>query len=93
MRSYPLDIYAGDELVYSGDTEKSLGYITLPLKKVKSDTFTIRLKGSVNENDAFGQIVEVAAPVANELDLFRVENAEKTGNELRIIEIDFLQNM
>ena len=26
LRSYPLEIYAGDELIWSGETEKSLGY-------------------------------------------------------------------
>ena len=34
LRSYPLEIYAGDELIWSGETEKSLGYIHLNVKPV-----------------------------------------------------------
>lgn|GEM_PF-5072404 len=40
-------------------------------RPVRADQITIRLKGSTTKEDAFGQIVEVAAPVANELDLFK----------------------
>lgn len=29
LRSYPLEIYAGDELIWSGETDKSLGYVHL----------------------------------------------------------------
>lgn len=64
MRSYPLEIYAGDELIWRGETEKSLGYVHLKVKPVPASEITIRLKGSSKEDDAFGQIVEVAAPVA-----------------------------
>ncbi len=34
MRSYPLEIYAGDELIWSGETEKSPGYVHLKVKPV-----------------------------------------------------------
>ncbi|MBQ1938987.1 MAG: DUF4982 domain-containing protein, partial [Alistipes sp.] len=37
MRSYPIEIFAGDKLVWSGSTEKSLGYIHLDLKPVTAD--------------------------------------------------------
>ncbi|WP_410522700.1 hypothetical protein [Phocaeicola dorei] len=61
LRSYPLEIYAGDELIWSGETEKSLGYIHLNVKPVLTNEITIRLKGASKEGDGFGQIVEVAA--------------------------------
>lgn len=93
MRSYPLEIYAGDELIWSGETEKSLGYIHLNVKPVLTNEITIRLKGVSKEEDAFGQIVEVAAPVANELDLFKAKDGDKTNHELRIIEIEFKENL
>lgn len=89
MRSYPLEIYAGDELIWSGETEKSLGYVHLKVKPVPASEITIRLKGSSKEDDAFGQIVEVAAPVANELDLFKAKDGDKTNHELRIVEVEF----
>ena len=37
--------------------------------------------------------VEVAAPVANELDLFKAKDGDKTGHELRIVEIEFKENL
>lgn len=89
MRSYPLEIYAGDELIWSGETDKSLGYIHIAVKPVLSDEITIRLRGSSSEDDAFGQIVEVAEPAAGELDLFKAKNGDKTNNELRIVEAEF----
>ena len=93
MRSYPLEIYAGDTLVWSGETEKSLGYVHLNVKPVPASEITIRLKGSSKEDDAFGQIVEVAAPVANELDLFKAKGGAETGHELRIVEIEFKEHL
>ena len=93
MRSYPLEIYAGDTLVWSGETDKSLGYVHLNVKPVPASEITIRLKGSSKEDDAFGQIVEVAAPVANELDLFKAKGGAETGHELRIVEIEFKEHL
>lgn len=93
MRSYPIEIYAGDRLVWSGSTEKSLGYIHLNLKPVTADRFTIRLKGAGETSDRFGQIVEVAAPAAGELDLFKAKNGDKINHELRIVEIEFKETL
>ena len=93
MRSYPLEIYAGDELIWSGETEKSLGYVHLKVKPIPASEITIRLKGSSKEDDAFGQIVEVAAPVANELDLFKAKDGDKTNHELRIVEVEFKESL
>lgn len=93
MRSYPLEIYAGDELIWSGETDKSLGYVHLKVKPVPASEITIRLKGSSKEDDAFGQIVEVAAPVANELDLFKAKDGDKTNHELRIVEVEFKESL
>lgn len=93
MRSYPLDIYAGDTLIWRGDTDKSLGYIHLNVKPVRAKEITIRLKGANSENDAFGQIVEVAAPVANELDMFKAKDGDKPRHELRIVEVEFKEKI
>ena len=94
LRSYPLEIYAGKQLIWSGETERSLGYIHLtPTKRVKTDEITIRLKGAGKDEDAFGGIVEVAQPAAGELDLFKAKNGEKTKNELRIVEVDILEQL
>ena len=84
-KSYPLEIYAGKQLVWSGKTEKSLGYIHLEIAEpVETDVITVSMKGSANENDAFGELTEVAGNAANEM-----ETRKSSKNELDIIEIDF----
>ena len=89
VRSYPLEVYAGKTLIWSGETERSLGYIHLtPTKRVKTDEITIRLKGAGKDKDAFGGITEMAEPAAGELDLFKAKNGGDTNNELRIVEIE-----
>ncbi len=93
MRSYPIEIFAGKELIWSGETPKSLGYIHLDVKPVMTDEVTIRLKGAAQESDAFGQIVEVAAPAAGELDLYKAKDGDKVKHELRIVEIEFLETL
>lgn len=94
LRSYPLEVYAGKTLIWSGETERSLGYVHLkPVKAVKTDEITIRLKGAGKDKDAFGGIVEVTEPAAGELDLFKAKSGGETKNELRIVEIEFLENL
>ncbi len=94
LRSYPLEIFAGKKLIWSGETNRSLGYIHLkPTKAVKTNEITIRLKGAGKDKDAFGGIVEVTEPAAGELDLFKAKNGGDTKNELRIVEIDFLEKL
>lgn len=93
LRSYPLEIYAGKKLIWSGETPRSLGYIHLkPTQDVKTNEITIRLKGAGKDKDAFGGIVEVAEPAAGELDLFKAKKGGETKNELRIVEIEFLEH-
>ena len=90
--SYPLEVYAGDELIWSGNTEKSLGYVHLEVDKpVCSDKITVRLKGSTTDKDAFGQIVEVAGGAANDMEKKAKEGKGK--HNLRIIEIEFLESI
>lgn len=94
QRSYPLEVFAGKQLIWKGNTDKSLGYIHLNIEHpVMSDEITIRLKGAAQEGDAFGQIVEVVEPKAGELDLFKAKDGEKTRNELRIVEVEFLETL
>jgi hypothetical protein len=92
LRSYPLEIYADKQLIWSGETPRSLGYVHLkPIQPVKTNEVTIRLKGAGKDKDAFGGIVEVAEPAAGELDLFKAKDGEKTRSELRIVEAEFLE--
>ena len=94
QRSYPLEIYADQTLVWKGNTPKTLGYVHLALDKpVKASTYTIRQTGAADTKDGFGGIVEVAATTAGELDLYKTPGSEKVNSELRIVEIDFLQRV
>jgi len=94
LRSYPLEIYAGQTLIWSGETERSLGYVHLkPIHRITTDEITVRLKGAGKDEDAFGGIVEVTEPAAGELDLFKAKQGGDTKNELRIIEIEFLETL
>ena len=93
LRSYPLEIYAGKQLIWSGETNRSLGYVHLtPTKSVATKEITIRLKGAGKDKDAFGGIVEVAQPAAGELDLFKAKNGGEAKSELRIVEIELLES-
>ncbi|MCD7710475.1 MAG: DUF4982 domain-containing protein [Porphyromonadaceae bacterium] len=91
QRSYPLEVYAGDTLIWSGETEKSLGYIHLLIDKpVRSNLITVRLRGATHDADAFGQITEVSENKSNELDVL---NNKSKKNELRIVEIEFRETL
>ena len=79
-RSYPLEVYAGNTLIWSGNTDKSLGYIHLNVEKpVRANTITIRLKGNTSDKDAFGQIIEVEAIAANTMELEK-SSSTRNGN-------------
>ena len=89
-RSYPLEVYAGNTLIWSGNTDKSLGYIHLNVEKpVRANTITIRLKGNTSDKDAFGQIIEVEAIAANTMELAK----SSSKHQLRIIEVEFLETI
>lgn len=89
-RSYPLEVYAGNTLIWSGNTDKSLGYIHLNVEKpVRANTITIRLKGNTSDKDAFGQIIEVEAIATNTMELEK----SSSKHQLRIIEVEFLETI
>lgn len=89
-RSYPLEVYAGNTLIWSRNTDKSLGYIHLNVEKpVRANTITIRLKGNTSDKDAFGQIIEVEAIAANTMELEK----SSSKHQLRIIEVEFLETI
>ena len=101
LRSYPLEIYATNldnptrEIpIWTGETERSLGYVHIrPTNLITADEITIRLRGAGADEDAFDGIVEVTAPAAGELDLFKAKDGGETKNELRIVEIEFLESL
>ena len=97
-REYPLQIFADSTLVWEGKTPVSLGYVHLKMSNVKcqmetTSSITIRLQGTASDNDRYGNVKELAEPVANELDLFKAKDGDQVRSELRIVEVDFLQDL
>lgn len=89
MRQYPIRILVDGFEVYNDTTNRSLGYVTLPLKPTKGQSVTIELIGANTEDDAFGQIVEITGK--KELDLYHDPNAKKSKGQLRIVEVEFYE--
>ena len=90
-KKYPLRILAGDEVLFEGESWQSLGYITIPLKTVKTDEITVQLAGAQKEEDGFNDIVEVDPN--KELDLFKDDKAAAAKGQLRIVEIEFYEKL
>ena len=91
QRSYPLQVVADGVVVWQGNTDKSLGYVSLFIKNpVKARHYTIRQVGSATDKDAFGQVTELAGGPATELDLYKTPGGDRVKGELRIIECDFM---
>ncbi|HEX9601654.1 MAG TPA: DUF4982 domain-containing protein [Mariniflexile sp.] len=90
-KSYPIRILADSTLVFQGDTKRSLGYITIPLKPVLAKEITIELIGTNTDSDAFDKIVEVDPN--KELDMFKDEEDAKAKGQLRIVEIEFYEKL
>lgn len=90
-KRYPLSVYAGKKLVWSGWSYPTLGYCYLPIgKPVRAKELTIRMTGpeqTVGENS---DTAELAGGKANALD--RVKSS-KGSVSLRIVEVDLLKKV
>jgi beta-galactosidase len=58
-RSYPIRILVGDKVVFTGQTPRSLGYVTLTFPVTTGPNLKIELTANAKSGDAFGNIVEV----------------------------------
>ncbi|PTN05921.1 DUF4982 domain-containing protein [Mangrovibacterium marinum] len=90
-QSYPIDILVGDQTVWSGKTERSLGYITIPVKPTVGKTVTIKLTGAGVEEDAFQNMIELSGN--KELDGFKDPEGLNTEGQLRIVEAEIFQKV
>lgn len=88
-RRYPIEILAGNRLLWSGNTPLNLGYNRIRFDEVRTDEITIRLTGAGSAADSFNNIVELAGHVEQD----GASRTTSTGNNrhLRIVEIDFYQ--
>lgn len=84
--TYPIAIYADGVKVWEGWTQKTLGYVHIPLNDAPAArVYTIRMRGDSKAKDAFGMI--------KEMDGKNDEKQSKGGKALRIVEVEFLKNL
>lgn len=84
-RTYPIEVYAGDKLIWKGWTPKVLGYIHIkPDDNVTADAITIRQVGGMTEKDAIS-MKELAGGPASDLDIRPAKEYQ-----LAIVEAEFL---
>ena len=86
-RSYPLEVYAGEQLVWKGWTTPSLGYAHLVIDTPQvAATYRIKMFGAAVKIDDSNKIGELAGGKANKL-----ESRKASKGTLGIIEIDFME--
>ena len=83
-RSYPIRITVDDQVVFTGETPRSLGYVTLAFPPVTGHSLKIELTGRPKDVDAFGQITEVAQKDAEAA-------GQNTKGSLAIVEIEIYE--
>ena len=90
-KCYPIAVFAGKKKVWEGITPASLGYVHLHIDRpVAADTYTIQMIAPAQDSSAFGDTKELAGGKANELDRIM---SQKGKLDLRIVEVDFLENV
>ncbi len=58
-QSYPLKISVDEKVVFTGNTARSLGYVTFSFSPTRGKSVKIELTGDASNRDAFGNIVEI----------------------------------
>nr|WP_321376547.1 sugar-binding domain-containing protein [uncultured Bacteroides sp.] len=79
-KTYPIRITIDGKEVFKGDTEKSLGYITIPINPTYGKVVKVELIGENKEQDAYN-IVEITGKK-------EIKEQGKSSNRLGIIEVE-----
>ncbi|WP_321518898.1 sugar-binding domain-containing protein [uncultured Bacteroides sp.] len=79
-KSYPIRITIDGKEVFKGDTEKSLGYITIPIVPTCGQFVKVELIGKNKEQDAFN-LVEITGKK-------EIKEQDKSGKQLGIVEVE-----
>lgn len=58
-QSYPIQISVDDKIVFTGNTPRSLGYVTIGFPPTVGKSVKIELTGNADNRDAFGNIIEI----------------------------------
>jgi beta-galactosidase len=57
--SYPVQISVDGRVVFTGNSPRSLGYVTFTFPPVQGKSVKIELTGNASNRDAFGNIIEI----------------------------------
>jgi beta-galactosidase len=94
-KSYPIRVRVDDKVVFSGQTPRSLGYVTLTFPPTQGKTLTIELLGGSRDRDAFGGITELAggkdAAATGQDEASRRGGRDGGGGKLQIVEAEVYQ--
>ena len=98
MRSYPLRIKLDGQVLYNGRTDRSLGYVTLPLKAGEGSTLRIELTSpAAADGDGFNLVevddtTKIDAPVTKPATKSTTgPGTRRTPGALSIIEAEFYE--
>lgn len=81
--SYPIQISVDDRIVFTGNSLRSLGYVTFSFPPVQGKSVKIALTGNASNRDAFGNIIEITGTPDKQ------SSADKGGkNMLGIVEAE-----
>ena len=81
--SYPVQISVDDRVVFTGNSPRSLGYVTFTFPPVSGKSVKIALVGNASNRDAFGNIIEITGQPDPQ------SSADKGGkNRLGIVEAE-----
>ncbi|MEP6904328.1 MAG: DUF4982 domain-containing protein, partial [Actinomycetota bacterium] len=58
-QSYPIQISVDEKIVFTGNSPRSLGYVTFNFPPVAGKSVKIELTGNASNRDAFGNIIEI----------------------------------
>jgi beta-galactosidase len=58
-QSYPVQISVDDKVVFTGNSPRSLGYVTFSFPPTAGKSVRIALTGTASNRDAFGNIIEI----------------------------------
>ena len=86
-QSYPVRISVDNTVVFSGQTPRSLGYVTIKFKPVIGRSLKIELTGGVSNRDAFGNIIEIPGTPDPQSAAGRKTGASSLG----IVEVEIYQ--
>ncbi len=83
---YPLKISVDDKVVFTGTTQRSLGYVTISFPRTTGKSIKIELSGEAANRDALGNIIEITGTADPN------SQADRGGaTKLGIVEAEFFE--